>query len=352
MAMGHGNTSIFSLILTPLQDSIQPQKEAIPNATADKFLGVFLIICMVIGIPCNTLSFCYFFRRLDKSVHYMLYMLASITDTCTLAMAFAPIIVLLSDSGRSGMVFEDPALCKSWTVIFYFAARFSQAVVLLISITRTIAIKSPLHRLSRKMVLWTCIIYAIWLLSKDIIFFSVGAVSIGKYRNEWASCVYERYKGSLLFVVSAILEILGVTLIIVANFFTCLTYLAKKPLLLTSDGVKFRQVSVTIAIFTAMCLACTAPVCIVMTLQILHIPLANTSLSFYIKFVPYVFLLVLNAALNPVIYISRMPSYSRWVSEMSGRCVRVFVGDVSFVMLEEEKKEENQPADETNTTKL
>ena len=280
------------------------------TATADKIFGGSLILCMIIGIPSNLLSFCFFSKQANKkTIHDKLYTLASATDICTLITAFAPISVLISDTGRSETVFKDEAICKSWTVIFYFVTRFSLFVVLIISMLRTVSIKSPLYKIKTQHVTWAFVTYAVWLLVKDTFFISVGALVIGEYDVKWACCIF-KYHETLLgkgFVICAFIEIVAMTLTILLNFLTCVKFLIRRPSLNSGDALKFRTVSVTIAMFTAVCLVCTIPVSVVMVTQ-----LVRDVISPYALFVPYVYMIVLNAALNPCVYMARLPAYGRW----------------------------------------
>ena len=110
-----------------------------------------------------------------------------------------------------------------------------------------------------------------------------------------------------------------VALIIVISFITCVVFLMRKSSLTLKDAAHFRRVSVTIIIFTGVWVACFLPYIIVI---ILLMSGTENPIPSYVYFVSYVFLLVVNAAANPCVYLSRMPAYRVWVRSLMKRPVR------------------------------
>ena len=291
------------------------------NGAADGAIGALLILCMVVGIPGNLVSIFYFFTKATKSVHNTLYMVACLTDTCTLLTAVGPISVLISDTGRSEMVFENSGFCQLWTVIFYFVLRFSLFVVMMISISRTSSIMLPFRVINTKAVIWVCIIYATWILTKDTLFIGMDAVHPEYYEKHFASCVYF-YNSSeplgVAYLAFGTAEVALVAIIIIINFVISLVYFIKKPKLNVLDASKFRNVSITITIFTAVCIACILPMIILLILQLFHVNRYMTDLTLsYARVMTHVFMIVLNAAINPCVYMLRMPSYFQWARKRS-----------------------------------
>ena len=282
------------------------------NGTVDLTYGILLFFFMMAGIPGNILSCVFFLRKKTRNLHDVLYILASFTDMFTLISAFAPITVVISETGRSEMVFSNHEICTSWTVFYYFCGRFSIFIVMIISINRSIAIAAPFHIISNNMVFGVCIVYAVWLLCKDAVFLATyGKI---EYGIEFASCIFI-YRGSVgrFFISFLAVELFLVSLIILLCFFVCLRSLVNKRVLI-KDVKKFREISVTIAIFTASCLMCNMPLLVTFILQ-----LSNTLQTFSyqvrcnLRFMSLTLFIVLNAALNPIIYVVRMPAYRNWI---------------------------------------
>ena len=235
--------------------------------------------------------------------------MASLIDICTLVCTFAPIAVLLSNTGRSGMAFRNIGVCRSWTIFFNFATRFSLFIVMVMSISRTIAIKAPFLILKQSLIIYISILYAIWILGKDVIFIATSANV--RYSPDFATCVYS-YTGVLgkVFSTFFLIEIFLVLMVIVICFLLCMTSLSKQQ----KDPAKFRRVSVTITIFTAVCLMCNLPFIIILIMQLSGV-LGDFDLrvKYNIRFLCYTFFMVLNAALNPCVYMARMPQYRKWL---------------------------------------
>ena len=304
------------------------------NGEADKFLASILILCMVVGIPINILSCVFFYKRSkrrNKTLHDLLYMKTSATDTCTLLTAFGPISVLISDTNRSAMLFSNGAFCRLWTVIFYFVTRFSLFLAMMLSICRTLAISAPFFNIKWSILSSTCIIYGIWLFSKDAIFIGIGAISVNNYDEDWASCIHVFYYDSLgfVYVVFVAIELLVVLLVIFINFILCFLFLARRSSVNNiRGGVNFDKASRSITIFTVVCLTCSLPIFIVLVLTILHIDRTLDPLVLsYLRFGSYVFFTVLNASLNPCIYVTLFPAYKEWVT---GLLRKFYFGKICF----------------------
>ena len=71
----------------------------------DKFLGVVLFLCGVIGFPANVVSFIYFIKRITTNISLKLYSVISLTDciTCILIIADAKVLFEKRDPGGLGI---------------------------------------------------------------------------------------------------------------------------------------------------------------------------------------------------------------------------------------------------------
>ena len=288
------------------------------NSSADHFLGSILIVCMLIGIPSNLLSSYYFMNRVKKSVHDALYLVASISDFCILISAAVPVTVLIGSNDRSPVVFSYSGICESWTFFFLFATRFSIFVVMVISTMRAVSIHAPHRVISRTTVACSCLVYAAWLIGKDSLFYAFN-VTRPTFNKPYASCIYG-YKGTAghIFVFFLGLELLAVLLIIMINFVISITSLPKKSKIKSKSAGKLKAVSTTITTFTFVCLTCNLPLFLTMIIDLTStFPSLHITTRFYLRLVSYLVLTVLNAALNPCIYLTRMPVYKKWAYQRS-----------------------------------
>ena len=296
--------------------SILVVETMVSNVPADYIFGGILILCMVVGIPSNALSFTFFVQRVRRTIHDTLYIMATVTDLSTLICAFAPILVLLGSPDRAPMIFGNTAFCHFWTIFFFFATRFSLFVAMVISITRVISIKAPFVVLNHRIIVCTCIIYAVWILAKDGAF--IASNSEVKYKKEAAICVYA-FSGAVGKIFSSFffIELFAVSAIIIICFFLCVTSLNNQATL-QKDPAKFRNVSTTITIFTAVCIICNMPFLVFIALELSPaLKNVNDIGEYNIRVLTFPFCMTINAFLNPLVYIARMPHFRKWLSAKS-----------------------------------
>ena len=92
-----------------------------------------------------------------------------------------PTITSLFDS-RQPSLLSNKTICGMWTLSFKFLQRHSRYLVMIISVTRTIAIISPFHHLNKRAVIISCIVYAVILVVVD-----AGSTATGTIIMRWSS---------------------------------------------------------------------------------------------------------------------------------------------------------------------
>ena len=295
------------------------------NGDVDIVVGSVLIFCMVIGIPSNVLSCFYFMKKIKRTVHDMLYLIASAMDACILVSAFAPVTVLMSNSGRSKMMFGNRGVCVSFAVFFYFVTRFSLFMVMLMSCIRAMSIRWPFRTINRQAVLLSCVTYAFWLVVKDATFFVAKSIK-ATFSKGFSICV-AKFTGlaGYVWLFSLATELLAVLFLIITSFILSQSaLLTKKPVKRKNTG-KFQAVSATITAFTATCLICNIPLFITLILEFTKVyDRLNPGTQVYLRLMSYVACTVVNAAINPCIYLCRLPVYRKWASEQTSSIRSLF----------------------------
>ena len=305
----------------------------------DHFIGAVAIFLTIIGIVGNALSFFYFWKRRRKTIHDFLYLVISVVDALTSAACF-PVIVSLLNS-RSEMLFNNVGICYSWPVIFYLLIRVSMFLVIFISVTRAIAIVKPLKRivnLQPKQMLLAVLSYSVLLITTDLTFLLTGNGLIKKeirYIKEVSFCEIFTMSGQLekdghfqskwstrLYSGILHLELILPCLLVLSSFIMSTAALTRRNTMHSEDEKRFRRVSVTIGLFTALFLICYLP-CFV--LQVIYFTsLFNVRLNFvgnngfrqYGHLLIQMVLPLLNVAINPCLYLLRMPRYRTWITEV------------------------------------
>ena len=215
--------------------------------------------------------------------------------------------------------------CIFWAVGAKFSLFFSMFIVVMVSVTRTVAVAAPYHRPRTWVVVKVCLGYAVAMLLID-------AVVIGlQYWNviyNWrvtgctfmfnpAAPIWSRdvYKNVLM------LELLVPSLTVLISFIVSIVYIVKQRNRHPEQNTeKFKQASVTISIFTAVFLLCNLPF---FGIHLLNNVIVWFDIGFTLQDSPFVdqygwllshaVLPILNATINPCLYLTRLSHFRRWM---------------------------------------
>ena len=93
------------------------------NLGADIFLGVTLILCFIVGVPANLISFKFFVSKpKPKDLCTCIYMLITISDVVICTMTLVPAVSYLND--RSPKLFSLSWVCRGWGAFWRFFPPF------------------------------------------------------------------------------------------------------------------------------------------------------------------------------------------------------------------------------------
>ena len=114
----------------------------------DKLLGTIFVLCTLIGTPGNILALGYFWSTKRKDLGVLLYIAICCIDICTSIVHF-PVTIALFNERLPGL-FSNMVACAAWQVIFVFLQLSSMFLVMLLSVSRTIAIALPFYKVNKK----------------------------------------------------------------------------------------------------------------------------------------------------------------------------------------------------------
>ena len=288
------------------------------NSDLDKFFATILLFCLVFGVPSNIFSLRYFLgTKRKKCISTSLYIAITITDTCSCFCHLPAMVSLYAD--RSPVMFESDAVCALWEIIFSFCQRYAMFLVMVLSLTRTIAITVPFYKMRRKSVVAAVIAYAVFL----ALHFALSAVvNIGfVYRAKGGYCFRNIDEQTIYTVSHMVILNLEIGLPPVITFFSfviCVVQLKRTTVKATRETNV--QAAITVTIFTAVFLTCNVPYFVNMILALLsifskHIKtiLGGSKFMFYFWTVSKIHFTVLNASLNPIVYYFRIYQFRRSV---------------------------------------
>ena len=296
----------------------------------DVLLATVLCVCFLVGFPGNILSLRYFLSKPGRSLSVNLYIASCCIDSVTSIFHLPAAAVLFNQ--RNPGIMDNPTFCSFWYPIFFFLQQMSMFLVLLMSVSRTLAIMYPFFRINKRAVISSIPVYAAYLM----LWFTVNFYNAKSVFTKNNPFCYLASQNPLLGIAYNIHYNIctGVPPIIITVAFTVTItklIMGQKDLQSLSRKNNF-QASVTISYFTAVFLACnlaafTNGVLYLVTVRILN----NTTLlksaefmRFYWWFMSSLFCMVLNAALNPILYFWRMKELKQFVLNFDYRMQDIF----------------------------
>ena len=333
-----------------------------PDLSLDTILGVLLTTCMVIGLIGNVLAFSFFLKNKHQSLPDKVYCVVACVDIITNLTAISTISFLFN--ARVTPFCTDVVLNGFFLVPTRFSTKMSMFLVAILSTTRSIAIVSPLRSrdIRSNIVMRIIAGFAILVLLMDLIPMSVGWVTPG---HDVSGCNFlkfnrktSRHIGMMIQIIDQTV-ILSTSLTVFISFSTGVFALWKRSsasLLISNSRVSgqanfrvsgqaisrvSRRVTITITLFTALFLICNLPYCSFYMLMILksHIPtiakiVAEYDAGWFRWSGPIIFILVpvsLNAALNPCLYMFRMPRFRAQVHLWSKTSLRKLIRHLTLM---------------------
>ena len=287
------------------------------NKSIDRIIGGLIILCMIVGITGNiSASHIYFWKRRVGSFPNRLYLIVCGVDICTSIIAFPVVAVLFND--RLPVLFSNDIVCGTWALTFNFLQRFSMFMVLIVSVTRTIAITMPFYPINKRAALTACGCFGMYLVVLDSVFLGLGKIEF-VFWGPPACCGFVNF-GNLLtwaiYIGHNLVIVFTISLAVSVSFVLSSTVLLKRNSIQCEAVRKSREVSVTIAFFTAVFLLCNLPSFVIQLIVncITWFKLDTLGLnfgrsSFVIRYgwlLSHHFFTTLNAALNPCLYHLRM----------------------------------------------
>lgn len=291
-------------------------------STPDILLATLLTLLTLFGLPANLISLCYFLSKKGHSFATILYRAICLLDISITIIAL-PVIVCLA-SGRHPMWFGNWTFCVGWAVVFNFLQLASPFSVLLLSVSRTIAIVKPFYTVNRRAALLATIGYMVIAEGYELILtlFKGYFETEYQYDIQVAYCYYLlNNPGWKVFDETRSAIITGVMPIIIAVSFGISIWNFLTQGTVADDLRERHRVSITMTAFTGIFLVCNLPnfvnyVLYVVTINTDDYPGTIYRNSFMYNYswpISEILGLVLNSALNPILYLCRMKGLKNWI---------------------------------------
>ena len=285
----------------------------------DCLLAAGLCLCFLIGLPGNCLSLTYFIRSRKRNLPTLLYITACSIDIVS-SVIHLPVTANLFNRRRPGLL-GNKGFCGIWYFFLVSVQQISMFIVMTLSITRAIVIFFPFYRIRRK----TVFIFILLTLIYTFFWNSVYTIN-GEYyySTAFSYCGFDDEQNMILYVYNINYSLLtGFPPI--AVFIAMTLSIVKLGTQKSHQNDKNRRnASMTMIYFSAVFLVCNM-------LTFLNNALLtysdfsdkgytyfykNPFLFFYSWQLSEIFCTVLNAAINPILYIFRFKELRAWLFEI------------------------------------
>ena len=294
----------------------------------DSLIAVAFSVCLVVGLPGNSLALSYFIQTKKRNLPTLLYISACSIDILS-SMIHLPVTINLFN-GREPGLFHYRGFCCGWFAVLLLLQLTSAFVVMMISISRALVIINPFKKIRKRYVLSPIILTLIVYLCNFVIINAINGERSYSYAVSY--CILSP-RDKILGILNASIftALIGIPPIIV--FFTSLISIIK---LQTQGSINAsrqnnRHSSVTMIYFSAIYLVCNIINFSNNTLLIYgsmtrggelinsrSIYIKSRFLFFYSWILSEIFCPVLNASLNPILYFCRMKEMRLWLFRLLG----------------------------------
>ena len=285
----------------------------------DGLLASGFCFCLIVGLPGNILALIYFVKTKKRNLSTLLYIAACSIDIISCFFHF-PLTVNLFNNRNAGLL-GNRHFCSVWSIVLVVVQQTSMFVAMIISATRTLVIFFPFYRINKK-----CVFISIFL---EFLFFFTMSIVINtqlkefQYSPEIGYCDHLNDGSVFHSVMWAVYTIFqGFSPVIIFISLVASVIKLRNQSITDQSQRNNRKSSITIFYFSTIFLLCNSitflnNVAVNYTMIILNKdypgPLySNNFMFFYSWPISELFCTVLNAALNPILYLCRMKNMRQW----------------------------------------
>ena len=283
----------------------------------DGLIAVGFFACFVIGLPGNCLALRYFLHTKKRNLSTLLYIVACSIDIGSTIIHLPVAFNLLSN--RAPGLLGNTAFCLLWYFTLLVLQQMSMFLVMLMSLSRAVVIMHPFYKVNKRAVIVSIPVYLVYHCIWNTLYF----VHANAYYSTAAALgqVYSESKFYTFYQVNYS-ACLGIPPIIVFLAFLVSIVNLKKGHITDASQRRNQQASITITYFAAIFLLCNCFTFLNSGLYTLTMAwykvypgpvYDNNFMFFYSWLLSELFCTVLNASLNPLLYVWRMKNMKMWI---------------------------------------
>ena len=287
----------------------------------DTLLAATLSICTLVGLPGNVVSLIYYYSSKRKDFSSFIYILVCSIDIC-ICLIHLPVMMALYTNRKPG-IFSQRLFCVGWNVAFYYLQQASMFLVMLMSVARSIKLVFIHYRIRTNWLLIAFLVFTGSIIVRFLLVLFFGGDLFYDYYIADAYCIYSAYVMPFSFIDQLVHSFyIGIPpiLVVVSLSISIISLCQKKSASVSRIDQKKYRAAVTMTIFSALFLICNLP-CLLnnilwfLTELMYKYPepfYVGDFMFFYSWLISDVICTVLNASLNPVLYLSRILGLKQW----------------------------------------
>ena len=302
------------------------------NSSVDVALGCVYLVLSTFGVCLNLMSFYIFIKLSKKSSR--LYVVISLVDffISLLGLVWVPVLF----NGRSPSLFRIDMVCAMWRGLFKTLQKYSITLVWLLSTVRMLALLRPFQYIPPCLPVLVFLVYAVLEICEVA---SLATMTKYVFVNLALGC-YEVMRNRKWAEIALLLHYFSLAIpmvLIVANFVITIIrlYRVRVPVsgVLRARSDTHRKATITVCVVTVLYIICNIPVVVIYSLYMSTVrglgssPYPQTYFSsqfmrLYVWNITDVLSVVVNSALNPVVYLCRVGCFRRKLFEIYHDVIR------------------------------
>lgn len=355
-------THIFQVIASSnMADEVVQPTENIPDTSffltpkpygspMETALGVAYIILVIMGIPSNIVSVIHFSTqtaraRSTREYFKWIYTNIALVDLAITVFCF-PVIAVFLDDKRNSVFFHDDMFCKFWGFLWEVLPYYSVFLVLVMSISRMLILVKPMMVLSKRLLFFTLAIYNILLITAKVTFYMAEITKIDFTKRDTLCILTYVEANQSIYPVYTFFNIILLAVPIIPICISCFLSISRmyktdqavrgkstrkstgsmRKASIKKSQMRHRRATVTVILMTVTYIVCNIPVFLNYVLYGVWSAFSwsknpknyeefyGTTFMFYYSWNSCLVLFVLiNAAVNPIIYLTRMKEFRQFV---------------------------------------
>ena len=287
----------------------------------DGLIAIGFCACVVVGLPGNCLALRYFLQTKKRNLSTLLYIVACSIDigSCIIHL---PVTANLLNNRHPGLL-GNRVFCVVWYFTLLLLQQMSMFVVMLLSLLRAVVILSPFYKIKKKHVLTSIVATLLYHFAWNVLYIIFHDDYYHAYGIGYCQIDSEATLDTLYMINYTVCT--GVPpLIVFVALVLSIAQLQRQNMAHASQRHN-RQASMTIIYFAAIFLVCNFLTFLNNALYTFT-KIANKSypgpiykstfMFFYSWLLSEIFCTVLNASLNPILYLWRMREIRLWAMRL------------------------------------